>query len=97
MVPPSDLLEKLRGSAVRVRGVCRAMTNSKRQLTGIELWVPSAGSFEVEEPVPAEPFKTIEARPIASLRVRLKFGWPWSIWTQLGGAGTARRDPPVFH
>jgi signal transduction histidine kinase/CheY-like chemotaxis protein len=68
VVPPSDLLEKLRGSAVRVRGVCRAMTNSKRQLTGIELWVPSAGSFEVEEPVPAEPFKTIEARPIASLR-----------------------------
>ncbi len=67
LLPWSTQISKLLGSVVRVRGVCSALTNAKRQLTGIQLWVPSPQYLEVEEAEPADPF-TVAARTIASLR-----------------------------
>ena len=67
MAPPSDFVTKLKGSVVRVRGVCSALTNDKRQLTGVRLWVASNEQFEVEEAVPENPF-IVPRRSIASLR-----------------------------
>lgn len=58
---------KLRGSVVRLRGVCSVITNVKRQLTGIQLWVPGAEFIFIEEAEPADLF-TVGTRSIASLR-----------------------------
>jgi signal transduction histidine kinase/CheY-like chemotaxis protein len=57
----------LRGSVVRVQGVCTAIANDRRQLVGIRLWVPSIDHVRVEEAMPADPFSVPE-RSIASLR-----------------------------
>ncbi len=62
-----EQLASLRGSVVQVRGVCQVLTNAKRQLTGIQLWVPSTQDIAVLEAEPAEPFK-VAARSLANLR-----------------------------
>lgn len=67
LLPPGETLTKYQDAVLRVRGVCSAVTNDKHQLTGIQLWVPSAQYLEIEEAAPADPF-TVAARPIASLR-----------------------------
>ncbi len=67
LLPWNTQISKLLGSVVRVRGVCSALTNAKRQLTGIQLWVPSPQYLEIEEAEPADLF-TVAARSIASLR-----------------------------
>ena len=67
LMPWRAPLAKLRGSVVRASGVCSALTNAKRQLTGIQLWVSSSGRIEIQEAEPADPF-TVADRPIASLR-----------------------------
>jgi signal transduction histidine kinase/CheY-like chemotaxis protein len=67
VMPWSDALGKLRHSVVRLRGVCSALTNAKRQLTGIQLWVRSERYLEIEEAEPADPF-SVAARSLTSLR-----------------------------
>jgi signal transduction histidine kinase len=67
MMPWNERLTKLRHSVVRLRGVCSALTNGKRQLTGIQLWVNSERYLEIEEAEPADPF-TVGTRSITSLR-----------------------------
>ncbi|HTL66325.1 MAG TPA: ATP-binding protein [Lacunisphaera sp.] len=63
----SNSLAGLRGSVVRVNGVCSVLTNAKRQLTGIQVWIPSLQHVAIEEPAPADPF-AIPERSLASLR-----------------------------
>jgi hypothetical protein len=67
-LPPSDLLAALLGSVVHLRGVCSAIANDQRELTGIQLLVPSTSSdyVQVEQAAPADPFSVPE-RSIASL------------------------------
>jgi two-component system, cell cycle sensor histidine kinase and response regulator CckA len=67
LLPWEERVAKYRGSVVRVSGVCSALTNTKRQLTGIQLWVPSTSNLQIEEAEPADPF-TVAPRSIASLR-----------------------------
>jgi PAS domain S-box-containing protein len=55
-VPSSERWATLRGAIVRVQGVCTAIANTRRQLTGIELWVPNQDSVLVTEPAPIAPF-----------------------------------------
>ncbi len=59
-------LEGLPGAIVRLRGVCAALHNDRRQLTGVQLWVPSAEEITVEEEAPKNPF-SVPLRTIASL------------------------------
>jgi uncharacterized protein YdeI (BOF family) len=68
-LPPSDQLAALLGSVVRVRGVCSAIANERRELVGIRLWVPSFSPdyVQVEQAAPADPFSVPE-RFIAGLR-----------------------------
>ncbi|MBK9989811.1 MAG: response regulator [Verrucomicrobia bacterium] len=66
LVPYSKKLESLRGAIVRVRGICAATANARRQITGIELWVPDAEAVHVQEPATADPF-TLPLRTLASL------------------------------
>jgi len=73
---PTNLLD----AVVRVRGVCVSLFNNKRQLTGIEMWVPSMDLIEVKEPgaadplsLPAQPIISLsQARPHATLQRRVK-------------------------
>ncbi|PTY08519.1 hypothetical protein DB347_02755 [Opitutaceae bacterium EW11] len=58
---------KLEGAIVRVRGVCSAVANERRQLVGVELDVPSLEYVEIEEAKPADLF-SVPSRSIASLR-----------------------------
>jgi signal transduction histidine kinase/ActR/RegA family two-component response regulator len=65
---PSDgTYDNLVGSVVTVTGVCDAITNARRQLTGIQIWLPSQQFVQVDEPAPADPF-SVPSRSIAALR-----------------------------
>ena len=67
MLAPDDRWATLPGAVVRMRGVCSAVANEKRQLTGIQLWVAAPEFVEIEEAAPADPYR-VPARSIASLR-----------------------------
>lgn len=49
---PTNLVD----SVVQIRGVCISQFNNKRQITGVELWSPSADLINVVERAPADPF-----------------------------------------
>jgi len=57
--------ETLLDAQVRIRGVCGAVFNEKRQLVGLKFFVPSIKDVEVLEPAP--PLSALETRPIVSL------------------------------
>ena len=59
---PTNLLD----SVVRIRGVCVSQFNNKRQITGVELWTPSADLINVVEAAPADPFSS-PTQPIVGL------------------------------
>jgi PAS domain S-box-containing protein len=65
--PLNEAFEGLAGATVRVRGVCMAVTNERRQLTGVQLWSVDERDFTVEEAAPEDPFRTA-IRSVASLR-----------------------------
>jgi signal transduction histidine kinase/ActR/RegA family two-component response regulator len=64
---PDAETETLVGSMVRVTGVCTALTNPRRQLTGICLWLARPGAVAVEHPRASDPFQAAE-RSVSSLR-----------------------------
>ncbi len=66
-LPWNEQYAQLRGSVLRLRGVCSVLTNAKRQLTGIQLWVPSGSFLEIEEKNFADPF-AVATKTITSLR-----------------------------
>ena len=57
----------LKGSIIRVRGVCAAVSNARHQLTGIQIWTPDGQSILTEETAPNDLFAGPQ-RPLASLR-----------------------------
>jgi signal transduction histidine kinase len=65
-VRTSSRLRELRGAIVRLRGVCSALSNDRRQLTGVQLWVSGTDAITVEEEAPQDPF-SVPLRTIASL------------------------------
>ncbi len=67
VVPADQTLARLHDCVVRIRGVCRALANRKRQIEGFEVWVPAAEFIEVEEAAPSDPF-SVQERSISSLR-----------------------------
>ncbi len=70
LVPSDARLQPMLGSFVRLRGVCSALTNERRQLTGIRLRVPAASQIEIEEPPPSDLF----ALPVNSITSLRQFG-----------------------
>jgi signal transduction histidine kinase len=59
--------DSLKGSVIRLRGMCSAVANARHQLTGIQIWVPDGQSIETEESAPGDLF-ALPFRPLASLR-----------------------------
>ncbi len=90
VMPASQELENFRGSVVRVSGVCSALTNRNRQLTGVQMWVSSGRFVEVEEAAPADPFG-VQARTIASLR---QFGTLQMLNRRVRVSGVVIRQEP---
>ena len=66
-VPRADAVDAPQGSVILVRGVCVAAANSRRQLTGIEIWSTTAGSVQTEQLAPDDLFAQPQ-RSLASLR-----------------------------
>ncbi|MFZ0828180.1 MAG: ATP-binding protein [Verrucomicrobiia bacterium] len=66
-VPLDDSLRNLKGSVVLVHGVCVVDADSRRQLTGIEIWSAEAGDTQTEQSAPDDLF-ALPLRSIASLR-----------------------------
>jgi two-component system cell cycle sensor histidine kinase/response regulator CckA len=54
--PPEGSYAAMVGATVQVSGVCAAEANSRRQMTGLRLWVPGVEAVKVIEPAPANPF-----------------------------------------
>ncbi len=73
------------GSIISLRGVCRAIANSRRQLTGIEIWVQGWDEIRVEQPAPEDPF-AVPLRRIGALRQFSAEGG--SYWARVRGAVT---------
>jgi PAS domain S-box-containing protein len=67
IIPWDPAISQLVGDVVKLTGVCTAISDEQRQLTGIKLWVPSLEQAAIQEETPAAPFD-IPQRPIASLR-----------------------------
>jgi signal transduction histidine kinase len=65
--PAVQSFAALKGSIIRVRGVCTAVSNPRHQLTGIQIWTPDQKYILTEEPAPYDLF-AIPLRPLASLR-----------------------------
>jgi len=65
--PASQSFEAWRGSIIRVHGVCAAICNARRQLTGIRVWAPEVKYLRIEEAAPDDLF-ALPLRPLDSLR-----------------------------
>ncbi len=67
VVPSSEpFTNHLVDARVRLRGVCGAELNSRNQLSGILLHIPSVQRIKIQEPPPEDPF-SIPARPVAAV------------------------------
>ena len=66
-VPKLNSLKTLQGSVVLAQGVCVAIANSRRQLTGIELWSPRESDIQIVQSAPEDIF-VLPEHSIASLR-----------------------------
>ena len=66
-IPKDSALRNLDGSVVLVRGVCVVTANSRRQLTGIQVWAPQVSDVQTEQSAPADLF-ALPLRSLASLR-----------------------------
>jgi len=67
VVPWDPAVAQLTSDVVKLTGVCTAIPDEQRQLTGIKLWVPSVSQIVVQEETSETPFG-IPRRTIASLR-----------------------------
>ncbi len=65
--PAVQSFDSLKGSIIRVQGVCSALSNERHQLTGIQIWAPDQKYILIEEPAPSDLF-AIPLRPLANLR-----------------------------
>jgi PAS domain S-box-containing protein len=65
--PATESFDRLKGSIVSLQGVCSAIANSRRQLTGIELWVPDDRYIRVKEAAPDDLFY-LPLRSLGDLR-----------------------------
>jgi signal transduction histidine kinase len=66
-VPRDNALRTLQGSVILVRGVCVVAANSRRQLTGVEIWSAGVGDVQTEQSAPEDLF-ALPLRSVASLR-----------------------------
>jgi len=81
-----DRMKNLVGSIVSVRGVCRAISNSRRQLAGIEILALYQDDIRVEQPALIDPFSA-PLREISALRQFNRSG-SLGYWVRVRGTVT---------
>jgi PAS domain S-box-containing protein len=86
LIGRDDNLNSLLGSIVSVRGVCRAIPNSRRQLTGIEILVTNRDEIQVEQPALTNPFAA-PLRELSALR-QFNVNGPLDNWVRVRGIVT---------
>ena len=69
-VPASQEYNRLVGATVTVRGACGTLFNPRRQLMGIQLFVPAADQLTVNVPAPADRYGS----PVSPISSVLQFG-----------------------
>jgi PAS domain S-box-containing protein len=67
LFPAGEDYDRLTGAIVRVRGVCSAVTNERRQLVKVQLWSVGPDDITVEEHAPEDPY-TAPLRSVGNLR-----------------------------
>jgi signal transduction histidine kinase len=87
---PLDFLD----AAVEVRGVCATLYSQRRQLQGIELYVPDWKQVEVHEIGPKDPF-TLPVQPISAL-LEFHAGTSGLHRSRINGTVTLRRSDGSF-
>lgn len=66
VLPATEDVSHMIGSVVRIHGVCTAVADSQRKLTGVKLYVPGLSYVQIDEAAPPDPF-LVPARSLASL------------------------------
>ncbi len=66
LLPLTEDVSGMVGSVISLHGVCVAVADAQRKLTGIKLLVPGISYVQVEEPAPADLF-SVPIRSLASL------------------------------
>ena len=67
---PGADYRNLVGATVTVRGACGTLFNTRRQLTGVQLFVPNLDQMTVDVPAPADRY----ASPVSPISSVLQFG-----------------------
>jgi signal transduction histidine kinase len=70
--PASQSFKPLKGSIIRVQGVCAAVANARHQLTGVQIWSPEPKYIQVEEAAPDDLFAAPLRSPGSLRRFNLK-------------------------
>jgi len=86
--PAVQSFNALKGSIIRVGGVCSTVSNARHQLTGIQIWTPDQKYIQTEEAAPYDLF-AVPLRPLGSLR---RFNMESALNQRIRTAGTV-----VFH
>jgi len=66
VLPLTDDVSTMIGSVIRVLGVCTAVVDGQRKLTGVKLMVPGLSYVQVEDAAPTDLF-SVPSRSLASL------------------------------
>jgi signal transduction histidine kinase len=88
--PTFPAADSLPNATVRIAGVCSALANDRRQLTGIQLWVPDHLFIKVEQPGTTNLFAG-ELRSLGDLR---RFGFPNEVNERVKTIGTVVLQQP---
>ena len=75
---------------VAIRGACGALFNDKRQLIGIQLWVPSLEQIHIEQAAPSDPY----ALPIVPTSSLMQFTPERAVGHRLRVQGVVTLDRP---
>ena len=86
LVGHDDRNNKLVGSIVSVQGVCSAITNTRRQLTRVEILALYYDDIRIEQSALADPF-TAPLREISALR-QFNLSGPLDYWVRVRGVVT---------
>jgi C4-dicarboxylate-specific signal transduction histidine kinase len=88
--PATQSFDWLKGTIIRVQGVCAARSNARRQLTGIQMWVPDDRYIRVEETAPEDLF----ALPLRSLEDLRRFSLQNALNRRVRTSGTVVLHAP---
>src|SRR5690606_9042851 len=89
IVSANEEVDNLIGSIVSVRGVCQAVADENRRLTGIEVWASSMDDIRLEQAALDDPF-AVPLRRVEELR-QFRAHTDRNFWTRIRGVVTDHR------